>query len=205
MKKLQIIILTLWQDLKDSPSLISRQDWKTWPNCLSLTRISALPLLYIFLTYNNHWWLAFIVFLGGALTDVLDGFIARNCNQTTNLGKALDPLADKIFFLTTSYIIIPANFTWWWTIVLELESKLFTAGFIAFIQKGQGIFKLGANIHGKNKMITEMALVGELFLLKLGLIKYSPVVISILFAMVAIYAVLSIIGHINIPKKMNKP
>ena len=79
--------------------LIKKEDWFTIPNILSYLRILMIPL-YVNLYVNaevlsDYYWAAGIIVLSG-LTDLLDGVIARKTGQITNLGKIIDPIADKL-------------------------------------------------------------------------------------------------------------
>ncbi len=71
----------------------------TIPNIISFFRLLLIPLFVI--TYfkesiSNHYiWSIIIVFISG-ISDVVDGFIARHCNMVSDLGKVLDPIADKL-------------------------------------------------------------------------------------------------------------
>src|SRR5207244_5370326 len=66
----------------------------TVPNILTLLRLLAVPL-FIIASFRGHYTLAFVLFVGAAVTDVLDGMIARRFNQRSRLGALLDPAADK--------------------------------------------------------------------------------------------------------------
>ena len=70
------------------------------PLMLTLARVTLVPGISVFLVERHFAW-AFGVYVFAALTDVLDGWIARRWNQTTPLGTALDPLVDIVFNLTT--------------------------------------------------------------------------------------------------------
>ncbi len=79
------------------------KDWKkeicTIPNLLSLFRLILIPVyVYIYLnaTQDHHYWIAGGILAVSCLTDMVDGKIARKFNMITNLGKVLDPLADKM-------------------------------------------------------------------------------------------------------------
>ena len=75
---------------------IKLKDFLKVPNLLSMFRIILLPIfLYTFLTDKSIYLTMCILILSG-LTDILDGFIARHFNQVSELGKILDPLADKV-------------------------------------------------------------------------------------------------------------
>jgi cardiolipin synthase (CMP-forming) len=77
----------------------------TLANQLTLLRICLVPLLVILVVYGYFGW-AFSVFFLAALTDALDGLVARIRNERTALGAILDPLADKL--LTTALLIVLA-------------------------------------------------------------------------------------------------
>jgi len=77
------------------------------PNSLTIARIVIIPLFIIAVIYKRYDY-ALYMFIVAALTDTLDGFIARLTNQKTALGTFLDPLADK-FLLITSFIIFSMN------------------------------------------------------------------------------------------------
>lgn len=67
----------------------------TVPNILSMIRIILIPVfLYFYLTGNLLW--AGLTLVASGITDTADGYIARHYNQITNLGKVLDPIADKL-------------------------------------------------------------------------------------------------------------
>ena len=65
------------------------------PNILSICRLLLIPIIVISVITNNYL-LAIIVFTVSSLTDIIDGYIARNFDAVTNVGKLLDPLADKL-------------------------------------------------------------------------------------------------------------
>jgi CDP-diacylglycerol--glycerol-3-phosphate 3-phosphatidyltransferase len=78
------------------------------PNVLTLGRIAAVPLL-IGLFYWAHPWsnpLAAIVFIAAAITDSLDGYLARRMGITTPLGEFLDPVADKLMVATALVLLV---------------------------------------------------------------------------------------------------
>jgi len=73
------------------------------PNTLTVARIVIIPVFITAVIYQKHRY-ALSLFVIAALTDLLDGFIARMTNQKTALGQFLDPLADK-FLLVSSFIL----------------------------------------------------------------------------------------------------
>jgi cardiolipin synthase len=80
----------------------SKRVW-TVPNVLSLIRLALIPL-FVWLSLEGRFTAAFFLFVGTALTDALDGWIARRFNQRSRLGTYLDPAADKMMLVTT-YVV----------------------------------------------------------------------------------------------------
>ena len=80
----------------------------TLPNILTLTRLTAAPMLGImFLYFTRPFadWAALILFVGAALTDWVDGYVARTWKQESKLGTMLDPIADKAMVLIALLVI----------------------------------------------------------------------------------------------------
>jgi len=76
------------------------------PNTLTIARIVIIPVFVTAIIYNQYRY-ALYLFIFAALTDTLDGLLARLANQRTPLGTFLDPLADK-FLLVTSFVLFAA-------------------------------------------------------------------------------------------------
>lgn len=102
----------------------------TIPNLITMVRILATPLFVIFLLQNAYG-RALTVFLVAGLSDLADGYIARNFHQKSPLGALLDPLADKLL-MTASYLTlgyfdkIPA----WLTVVVISRDVVIVGGII---------------------------------------------------------------------------
>ena len=79
------------------------------PNLLSIVRIG---LIYTILNsvYVGEYLVGLIYFLAASLTDALDGFLARKMNWFTELGKILDPIADKLLVIGTIFVLWANNF-----------------------------------------------------------------------------------------------
>ncbi|MHB1329125.1 MAG: CDP-diacylglycerol--glycerol-3-phosphate 3-phosphatidyltransferase [Gemmatimonadales bacterium] len=86
----------------------AKQIW-TLPNLLTIGRIAITPVI-AYLPFIGGYWpklLTFVVFLVAAISDVIDGRLARSRNMVSDLGKLLDPLADKLLLIAT---IVPIYF-----------------------------------------------------------------------------------------------
>ena len=87
------------------------------PNVLTLGRIALIPvfaLVYVF-TENYHW-VAALLFATAAITDWLDGYLARRLEQTTPFGTFLDPVADKLIVVTALVLLIGTHASLWLTV-----------------------------------------------------------------------------------------
>ena len=78
------------------------------PNKLSLIRIFIVPIMGIFYILNYGWSIivATALFLVAVFTDFLDGYIARKTNRVTDLGKLLDPIADKLLVCFALFLVV---------------------------------------------------------------------------------------------------
>jgi len=107
---------------------VSKREVFSIPNILSYIRLLLIPVfIYVYLTAtepSDYYWAAFIVLFSG-LTDLFDGYIARHFNQITELGKTLDPVADK---LSQGAIIFCLMFQYqymWILVVIFVAKELF--------------------------------------------------------------------------------
>jgi CDP-diacylglycerol--glycerol-3-phosphate 3-phosphatidyltransferase len=90
------------------------------PNAITLLRIGILPVLFlILLEPGEAMSLAIaILFILAALTDLLDGYVARRYNIVTRMGKLLDPIADKIIMSAALVLLIPVGRAPAWIVAL---------------------------------------------------------------------------------------
>lgn len=78
------------------------------PNMLTISRMVMIPVFIVFfyVQFTCHYFVALAVFAIASLTDLLDGKIARKYNLVTNLGKFLDPIADKVLVLSALVVML---------------------------------------------------------------------------------------------------
>ncbi len=105
-----------------------KKEWKSIPNLLSLFRLLLVPV-YLYLTLGaaskqDIYWAAGVLILSG-LTDFADGQIARRFDQITDLGKFLDPAADKITQLSLMISLAHFNPEITWLVALFIVKELF--------------------------------------------------------------------------------
>lgn len=98
--------------------------WGTWPNVITMLRLAFLPVFFWVLFATDHravaaWLLAVL----GA-TDWVDGFVARHFHQVSNVGKILDPTADRILVIGGLLGVAAAGGVAWWFALLTLAREL---------------------------------------------------------------------------------
>ncbi|MGA7835980.1 MAG: CDP-alcohol phosphatidyltransferase family protein, partial [Acidimicrobiales bacterium] len=98
--------------------------WRTWPNAITLLRLLMVPVFLWLLFGTNH--RAIAAWLLGALgaTDWIDGFVARRLHQVSNVGKVLDPTADRILVITGLLAVAIAGGVPWWFALLTLAREI---------------------------------------------------------------------------------
>lgn len=167
------------------------------PNRLSLLRICMIPLFIAayFLPYEWGAYVAIGIFVLAAFTDFLDGYIARKYNMVTDLGKLLDPIADKILvcaalfcvvatnplqYFANSLFVMPQNFAaTFGMILLTVGSTLILArelliSAVRMIAAAKGVV-VQANIFGKIKTVTQDICLPLLILLNANAQSYVDV------------------------------
>ena len=120
---------------------------KNVPNILSVIRILLVPLfVYLFMTGKVA--VAVAVFIISGFTDVLDGYIARKYNYITNLGKFLDPFADKLTQFTAFICLYLTQLVpLWMPVVYFLKELGTTIGALVVFRNRKKVVK--SNIFGK--------------------------------------------------------
>jgi CDP-diacylglycerol---glycerol-3-phosphate 3-phosphatidyltransferase len=162
------------------------------PNLLTLIRIFLVPLLVAALVQGNwrlHWgprllvagdFFALFLFLAAALTDLLDGYLARRWKQVTTVGTLLDPVADKLLVSAALISLVEIRLLPGWMVILVISREFAVSG-LRSIAAAEG-YTIKAGELGKSKMVLQV----------LGV---SLVMLSIrwpalrMFAMIAMWAV----------------
>ena len=123
------------------------------PNSITLSRLLGLPVV-VYCLYSDVLtvrWIGFGAFIVAALTDWLDGYLARKLDLVTDLGKFLDPLVDKLLILIPLLILIDLHLVPAVGVCLILARELTIAGWR--VNQTQ---VSGANIWGKAKTISQI-------------------------------------------------
>ena len=143
----------------------------TIPDWLTLARVAATFILLILLQACAHppvpvWtaWLALILFVAAALTDWLDGHLARKWKIESDFGRLFDPLADKLLVVVTFIGLLGAGLLPVWFVSLVVAREFLITG-IRLVAGQKGVV-LAAEKVGKHKTVTQMltAILGLLLL-----------------------------------------
>ncbi len=124
-------------------------------------RILAIPVfIVVFLMGYNY--AAAVIFILAALTDMLDGHIARKYNLVTNFGKLMDPLADKLLVMSALLCLVQVGDVAGWMVIVILGREFIITG-MRQVAAAQGIV-IAAGTTGKIKTITQMIAIPLLLL-----------------------------------------
>jgi len=138
------------------------------PNALTLLRIFIVPLLVVVLLtpFSENWFgvprhiLGVGLFLGAALTDYLDGHLARSRNQVTRLGQLLDPIADKLLISAALISLVENQLAPAWAVVIIIGREFAVTG-LRSIAAADGVV-ISASKMGKFKMLVQVVTVALL-------------------------------------------
>ena len=158
------------------------------PNILASIRILLAPMLFWVLLnadafvqagMHSSWanYFAALLFVLASMTDFFDGYIARELNQVTMLGKILDPLADKMLTLAAFLGLMLSGDASAWAIYIIIVRELFITG-LRTVAVGENL-DISASLAGKIKTVVQMFAIGFL-------IMHFPLASALLWFAVAI-------------------
>jgi CDP-diacylglycerol--glycerol-3-phosphate 3-phosphatidyltransferase len=147
----------------------------TLPNIITLARICLTPVIALLPFIQGYWpkVTAFLIFLIAAFSDVLDGWLARRYNTVSDLGKLLDPIADKLLLFATLIpifwmtrhptILVDYRIPWWgslpvWVALLLVGREVLITAFRHFAMR-RGVI-IPAVAAGKAKALAQNIFIG---------------------------------------------
>lgn len=146
------------------------------PNKITMARILLIPIVIFLLSIKLDWgewsigdtdlpvshFVVAMLFIFASATDWVDGYIARKHQLITNLGKFLDPLADKLLVAAVLIVLVELGFAPAWVVIIIISRELAVTG-LRLVAAGEGIV-LAAGSMGKIKTATQMIAVAALLL-----------------------------------------
>jgi len=134
------------------------------PNKLTLARLAVIPLLLMMANISGPYAGPFtgLLFLLAAVTDGLDGYLARRQGEVTTLGKFIDPLVDKILVLAGLVILVEMGRLPGWVAVIIIGREIAVTGLRAMLATKNIV--LPASRLGKYKMAAQTVAIVSLFI-----------------------------------------
>lgn len=167
------------------------------PNKITISRIFLIPVFLILMLVPFNWgtiklpgtemevahFIGALVFIFASVTDWVDGYFARKHNLVTNVGKFLDPLADKLLISTALIVLVELNMAPSWIVVLIISREFAVTGLRAILANEGEV--VAANMLGKIKTWTQIIAISALLL-------HNTIfeLISIPFDMIALWVAL---------------
>ncbi len=147
------------------------------PNKLTLIRVALIPVCLLLWALGLHAWAA-AVFALAAITDFLDGYIARKQHIVTTFGKFADPVADKLLVLTAMIFLVADHRLPAWAVCIVAARELMVDG-LRLVSAGKGKV-IAAGWLGKIKTNLQLFCVLSAMLLPAG--NWLPTVLTLLMA-----------------------
>ena len=152
------------------------------PNKLTILRILLVPVCLLLAGYEQYP-AATAVFILAAVTDALDGHIARKKHLITNFGKFADPIADKILVLSMMIVLCSKGFLPVWLPIILVFRELMVDGLrMVAAEQGQVI---AAGWSGKAKTVSQIILIVYALIFKSGT---DTLILSIIVAALTLYS-----------------
>jgi len=136
-----------------------------FPNSLSLARIVLVFPLVFFLSHREYW-AALLIFIAAALTDAVDGLLARLLHQRTVLGSYLDPVADKILMSASFLALALLEILPGWLAGLVIGRDLFIIFGLIFLQISHHRVEIRPSMASKLATILQVIMVASLLLVR---------------------------------------
>lgn len=139
------------------------------PNRITLARIAVTPVIAWLIFQPAMWarWAAFVLFLVAAISDLVDGRMARNRDEITRFGQLLDPIADKLLLLTTFVPLYGIGLLPLWLVILVLAREVTITVFRRYAL-ARGLL-IAASGWGKSKAAVQNFFIGSVLVLRINL------------------------------------
>ena len=135
------------QETRAEPSVAS-DAIVTVPNIISFARLATVPV-FLWLWFAGSREVAVVVYGVGASTDFLDGYIARRTKAVSELGKLLDPLADRVFIVALAVALVGGGTLPWWLATAVIGRDVVILSLYPLVQR-RGVPKIAVNFTGKS-------------------------------------------------------
>lgn len=146
------------------------------PNKITVSRILLIPIFIVLMTVPFNWgswdignteitvahFAGAVLFIIASATDWVDGYYARKYNLITNLGKFLDPLADKLLVAAALIMLVEIELAPAWIVIIIISREFAVTG-LRLVAAGDGLVLAASNL-GKIKTVTQIVAIAALLL-----------------------------------------
>lgn len=146
------------------------------PNKITLSRILLIPIFIVLMSVPFHWgslhigntelsiahFIGALLFIIASTTDWIDGYYARKYNLVTNIGKFLDPLADKLLVSAALILLVEIGLAPGWVVIIIISREFAVTG-LRLVAAGDGVV-LAASKMGKIKTVSQIVAIAALLL-----------------------------------------
>ena len=134
------------------------------PNKLTILRIILIPIFVVlyYINFDGWFYWSAAIFIIAAITDTIDGQLARRTGQVTDFGKFADPIADKLLVMSALLILMERGKIPAWLSIILLGREFIISGF-RLVAAGKGNV-IAAGIAGKIKTVTQLVAISIMLL-----------------------------------------
>ena len=134
------------------------------PNKLTILRIILIPIFVVlyYINFDGWFYWSAAIFIIAAITDTIDGQLARRTGQVTDFGKFADPIADKLLVMSALLILMEWGKIPAWLSIILLGREFIISGF-RLVAAGKGNV-IAAGIAGKIKTVTQLVAISIMLL-----------------------------------------
>ena len=168
------------------------------PNKITLLRVILIPAFLAVYLLNPlpdiiNMWLALVLFVTAAITDAVDGYVARRLGLVTNIGKLMDPLADKLLVCGALVALVYTGAVPVWAVIIIMSREFFVSGLRQLALEQNVVLAAGA--WGKIKVATQLTLIIYTIVPPPFTILVFPQIIFILAVIATIVSIYSAVDY----------
>jgi len=182
--------------------MMDMKDVFSKPNQITAIRVLLIPIFIYFILSNFPYkeYFAAFIFIILSLSDALDGYVARKRKEITEIGKLIDPIADKLLISSALIFLIGKGIPTWMAVIIIAREWVITGLRLIFISKGT---VMSASILGKLKTITQT--IGILLVILKLQFAWHAMLIAVIFTVISGFDYLIRFSNLVRDKVLNVP
>lgn len=169
------------------------------PNKITMARIIMVPIFVLSMYVDHGGILSLLIFSAAAISDAIDGHIARKYNLISNFGKFLDPLADKILVMAAFVMMVEMGYLPGWAAIMVISREIAITG-LRVLAADKGVTIAASNL-GKIKTISQMATIILYFFINGQIVQQVSLLSNVYTFMVYFMAFATVYSGLDYIKK----